>query len=386
MQQFNYPTTILYGEGALEALADRIRGMAKHALIVTDATLAKAGLAERVTSTLQGKGKEPAIRVSVFDGTHPNPIEEDVEKGLEAYRKGGCDALIALGGGSPMDTAKVIRFMATHPGPLARYDDAKGGDKLITGGLPPLYAIPTTSGTGSEVGRSGVIILRATGKKTIFFNPRLMPDIAVLEPSLTAGLPPHITAATGIDAFTHCLEAYFVNAFHPMADGIALEGIRLILKNLPAACSNGSDLEARGAMQMAAAMGATAFQKGLGMIHSLAHPLSARYNTHHGLANALLLPDAIAFLESRKLDAAAKAKIARVRELFREAGMDKGPLAESCRAFFTGLGVSFGLRNHKVPQGDLEPLSRDAFEDTCHASNIIPVTREDLLAVYTAAY
>ena len=175
--------------------------------------------------------------------------------------------------------------------------------------MPPLYAIPTTSGTGSEVGRSGVIILRATGKKTIFFHPKLMPDVAVLEPSLTAGLPPHITVATGIDAFTHCLEAYFVDAFHPLADGIAQEGIRLVLKHLPIAYADGSNLESRGAMQMAAAMGATAFQKGLGMIHSLAHPLSARYNTHHGLANALLLPDAIAFLESRPLGAAAKAKI-----------------------------------------------------------------------------
>ncbi|HKP95616.1 MAG TPA: iron-containing alcohol dehydrogenase [Fibrobacteria bacterium] len=385
MQQFNYPTTILFGEGALQALAGRLRGQAEHALIVTDATLVKAGLAAKVAAALQAGGGD-ALRVSVFDGTHPNPIEEDVEKGLEAYRNGGCDALIALGGGSPMDTAKVIRFMATHPGPLAQYDDAKGGDKLITRPMPPLFAIPTTSGTGSEVGRSGVIILRATGKKTIFFHPRLMPDVAVLEPALTAGLPPPITAATGIDAFTHCLEAYLANAFHPMADGIALEGIRLILKALPKAYADGSDLEARGAMQMAAAMGATAFQKGLGMIHSLAHPLSARYNTHHGLANALLLPDALAFLESRGLDAAARAKLARVRDLFREAGMDRGSLAESARAFFTALGVPFGLRNHKVPRADLEPLSLDAFEDTCHASNIIPVTREDLLAVYRAAY
>jgi 4-hydroxybutyrate dehydrogenase len=380
MQQFNYPTTILYGEGSLSALAGRIRGTVKHVLVVTDATLVKAGLAAKVTEALQG------VRVSVFDGTHPNPVEEDVEKGLEAYKAGGCDALIALGGGSPMDTAKVIRFMAVHPGPLAQYDDAKGGDKLIVNPMPPLYAIPTTSGTGSEVGRSGVIILRATGKKTIFFHPRLMPDVAVLEPSLAAGLPPHITAATGIDAFTHCLEAYFVDAFHPMADGIAQEGIRLILKHLPIAYAQGSNLESRGAMQMAAAMGATAFQKGLGMIHSLAHPLSARYNTHHGLANALLLPDAIAFLESRPLDAAAKAKLARVQDLFREAGHAKATLAESCRNFFTLLGVPFGLRNHKVPQGDLEALAGDAFEDTCHASNIIPVQREDLLAVYKAAY
>jgi 4-hydroxybutyrate dehydrogenase len=380
MTQFNYPTIILYGEGSLAALAARIRGSVKHVLIVTDATLAKAGLAAKVTEALQG------VRVSVFDGTHPNPVEEDVEKGLEAYKAGGCDAIIALGGGSPMDTAKVIRFMAVHSGPLAQYDDAKGGDKLIVNPMPPLYAIPTTSGTGSEVGRSGVIILRATGKKTIFFHPKLMPDVAVLEPSLTAGLPPHITVATGIDAFTHCLEAYFVDAFHPMADGIAQEGIRLVLKHLPIAYAQGSNLESRGAMQMAAAMGATAFQKGLGMIHSLAHPLSARYNTHHGLANALLLPDAIAFLESRSLDAAAKAKLERVQDLFREAGIAKATLAESCRNFFTILGVPFGLRNHKVPEGELEALAGDAFEDSCHASNMIPVKREDMLAVYRAAF
>ncbi|MEO6098116.1 MAG: iron-containing alcohol dehydrogenase [Fibrobacteria bacterium] len=380
MQQFNYPTTILYGEGALKALAERIRGHSKHVLLVTDATLVKAGLAAKVMAALQG------VKVTIFDGTHPNPIEADVELGLEAYDRNGCDSLIALGGGSPMDTAKVIRFMATHPGPLAQYDDAKGGDRLITLPMPPLYAIPTTSGTGSEVGRSGVIILRATGKKTIFFHPRLMPDIAVLEPALTAGLPPHITVATGIDAFTHCLEAYFVNAFHPLADGIAQEGIRLVLKHLPIAYSDGSNLESRGAMQMAAAMGATAFQKGLGMIHSLAHPLSARYNTHHGLANALLLPDAIAFLESRPLNAAAKNKLSRMQDLFREAGMAKATLAESCRNFFTSLGVPFGLRNHGVPEADLEPLAQDAFEDTCHVSNIIPVKREDMLTVYKAAY
>ncbi|MBW8887633.1 MAG: iron-containing alcohol dehydrogenase [Fibrobacteres bacterium] len=382
MQQFNYPTTILYGEGSLAALAQRLKGKVRNALLVTDATLAKAGLAATVTEALRKEG----VAAAVFDGTHPNPVEEDVENGLEAYRAGGCDALIALGGGSPMDTAKVIRFMAVHPGPLAQYDDAKGGDKLIVNPMPPLYAIPTTAGTGSEVGRSGVIILRATGKKTIFFHPRLMPDIAVLEPSLTAGLPPHITAATGIDAFTHCLEAYFVNAFHPMADGIALEGIRLILKALPAAYADGRDLEARGAMQMAAAMGATAFQKGLGMIHSLAHPLSARYNTHHGLANALLLPDALAFLEARPLAAPARAKMERIQGLFREAGIAKESLSESARSLFVSLGVTFGLRNHKVPEVDLEPLSADAIEDTCHASNLIPVKREEMLAVYRAAW
>jgi 4-hydroxybutyrate dehydrogenase len=382
MQQFNYPTIIFYGEGALAALAERLKGTAKRPLIVTDATLVKAGVCAEVEKALGNAG----VTAAVFDGVHPNPIEEDVEKGLEAYKREGCDALIALGGGSPMDTAKVLRFMATHPGPLAQYDDAKGGDKLIKNPMPALYAIPTTAGTGSEVGRSGVIILRATGKKTIFFHPKLMPDVAVLEPRLTAGLPTHITAATGIDAFTHCLEAYLAPFFHPMADGIALEGIRLILKHLPAACADGKDLTARGAMQMAAAMGATAFQKGLGMIHSLAHPLSARYNTHHGLANALLLPEAVAFLERSKLSAEAQGKMDRVADLFREAGLFRGSLSESCRDFFKVLGVSFGLRNHKVPQGDLAALSQDAIEDTCHAGNIIPVKKEDMLAVYAAAF
>jgi 4-hydroxybutyrate dehydrogenase len=382
MQQFNYPTIILYGEGALNALADRMRATATHALIVTDTNLVKAGLVAQVESAL----KQFGIRTTVFDGTHPNPIEEDVEDGLAAYQKSGCDALVALGGGSPMDTAKVIRLLTSHPDPLAQYDDAIGGDKLIKNPMPPLYAIPTTSGTGSEVGRSGVIILRATGKKTIFFHPKLMPDIAVLEPSLTAGLPPHITAATGIDAFTHCLEAYFVNAFHPLADGIAQEGIRVILKHLPIAYAQGANLESRGAMQMAAAMGATAFQKGLGMAHSLAHPLSAHYNMHHGLANALLLPDVLAFLEAKSLNAEAKNKLSRVQDLFREAGLAKSTLSDSCRSFFTILGVPFGLRNNQVPVADLETLSVDAFADTCHASNIIPVSQADLLSVYKSAY
>lgn len=382
MQQFNYPTLILHGEGSLEALAERLRGRVRRALLVTDATLVRTGLVADVKSALEKGG----FGVAVFDGTHPNPVEEDVEKGLEAYRKEGCDALIALGGGSPMDAAKVIRFMATHAGPLAQYDDVKGGDRLIVHPMPPLYAIPTTAGTGSEVGRSGVIILKATGRKTIFFHPRLMPDIAVLEPRLTAGLPAPITAATGIDAFTHCLEAFLAPAFHPMADGIALEGIRLILRHLPTAHADGENLEARGAMQMAAAMGATAFQKGLGMIHSLAHPLSARYNTHHGLANALLLPDALAFLEKSALPKAATVKLERLQVLFREAGMAGTSLSGSCRAFFEDLKVPFGLRNHRVPREDLEALSQDAIEDTCHASNAIPVKREDMLAVYTAAY
>ncbi|MBW1898016.1 MAG: iron-containing alcohol dehydrogenase, partial [Deltaproteobacteria bacterium] len=285
MNIYNYPTTILSGQGSLKEFCDRLKEKShRRPLVVTDKTIRTCGVLDKLIVLL----KEREIRFHVFDDTHPNPIEEDVEKGTAAYQENNCDSIIAIGGGSPMDAAKAIKIMAAHPEPLAQYDDAKGGDQKITQPMPPLYAIPTTAGTGSEVGRSAVIILKATGKKTIFFHPDLIPDIAILEPELTAGLPKEITAATGIDAFVHCLETYFAPGLHPMADGIAKEGMELILEWLPKAISDGRDLEARERMLIAAAMGAVAFQKGLGMIHSLAHPLSSRFDIHHGLANALL--------------------------------------------------------------------------------------------------
>ncbi len=383
MQRFHFPTAILFGNGALAAaLAEmRNRGLSRP-LLVTDPGLLATDLVGRVETA----ATEAGLKVTLFSEVHPNPLEEDVEKGVAAYKASQCDCLLALGGGSALDAAKVIKLMVAHAGPLARYDDAQRGYGLIVNPMPPLAAIPTTAGTGSEVGRSGVIVLRATQTKTIFFHPRLIPDWAVLEPVLTAKLPPALTAATGIDALTHCLEAYFTPSYHPMADGIALEGIRLILRNLPVAYKNGGDLEARGHMQMAAAMGATAFQKGLGMVHSLAHPLSARYNTHHGLANALLLPASMAFLERMDLPETAQFKIDKVMLLFMEAGLDRELLSQTLTGFFTSLGIRFGLRNHGVPEGDLEDLSHAAFADTCHTGNAVPVTREYLLSVYRAAF
>jgi 4-hydroxybutyrate dehydrogenase len=382
MQQFNYPTIIYYGEGSVEHLASALakRGH-RHLLLVTDATLVKLGLAAQVIESLSGSEAE----ITLFDQVHSNPIEEDVELGTAAYQTNHCDAIVALGGGSPMDVAKVIKFMATHEGPLAQYEDRLGGDALITNPMPPVYAIPTTAGTGSEVGRSSVVTMRATKKKTIFFAPQLMPDIAVLAPELTAGLPPHITAATGIDAFTHCLEAWLAPGFHPMADGIALEGIKLCLDCLPRCLENGNDLESRGKMLMAATMGATAFQKGLGMIHSLAHPLSAHFGLHHGLTNALLLPAAIAFLEQSALDAEQGARLATVHGFFQERGLSGDSLSSVSRAWFESLGIEFGLARHGIPVDRLEFLADEAFDDPCHPTNMIPVTREDLLATYRTA-
>lgn len=382
MQQFNFPTTILYGEGAVDELARRIRDRGlTRLLLVTDSTLVRVGPADRVRKTLAGAN----LDVTVFDGVHPNPVEADVEASTEAFRQGGCEAIVALGGGSPMDVAKTIKIAATHPGPLAQYDDALGGDARIVHPMPPLFAIPTTAGTGSEVGRSSVIVMRETGRKTIFFHPRLMPEIAALAPELTVGLPPGITAATGLDAFTHCLEAYFATGFHPLADGIALEGIRLILNHLPTAVARGADLEARGRMLIAASMGATAFQKGLGMTHSLAHPLSTRYGMHHGLANALLVPVTTAFLEEMAATADHYARLARVQTIFHECGYESEALSDAIGAFVGRVGIELGLGRHGVREADLEDLSKQAFADPCHQLGMVPVTREILLTAYRAA-
>ncbi|MBN1495146.1 MAG: iron-containing alcohol dehydrogenase [Spirochaetes bacterium] len=382
MVQYNYPTTILLGTGALAEFAKRLKDKKhKKILIVTDAMIEKVGIVQKVADALSSLN----IEYDVFSDIHPNPLEEDVEKGVIAYRAGACDSIIGLGGGSPIDVAKVIKVMVANPPPLSRYDDCQGGDRFITGPMPPLYAIPTTSGTGSEVGRSGVIIVRDTGRKTIIFHPELLPSIAVLEPKLTAGMPPFLTAATGMDAFVHCLEAYFVNMFHPMADGIALQGMELILKWLPAACKNGKDLEAREKMQIASSMGAVAFQKGLGMVHSMAHPLSSLYNMHHGLANAILLPDSMAFIERAKLTKEQKAKIKKVNSLFAECGIDRGSLSENCRAFVKKVGIKTGLVKYDVPESDAAKIGKEAVLDPCHASNIIPVKEKDFLTVLKKA-
>lgn len=383
MNIYNYPTKIYSGKDSLNAFVEAISSKShKKILIVTDTNLIKIGLTKNLTDLLD----KNHILYTYFSETHPNPIEADVEQGTKIYKGNNCDAIIAFGGGSPMDTAKVIKIMATHPEPISQYDEAAGGDQLIQNKMPPIYAIPTTAGTGSEVGRSGVIIMRDTGKKTIFFHPRLMPDIAVLDPTLTLDLPKNITAATGLDAFTHNLEAYFCPAFHPIADGIALQGLEMIIDWLPIAYNEGKNLQARENMQIAAAMGATAFQKGLGMIHSLAHPLSTRYGMHHGLTNALLLPFAVEFLENSKLSEEQNNKISRVKDLFNNRNFHEGNLSKGCRHFIETLGIKLGLSHHHVPKNDLESLSVEAFQDPCHLGNMIPVKPEDLLNVYEQAF
>ena len=327
--------------------------------------------------------------MEIFDGVHSNPVEGDVTAGVNTYQSGEFDGLVALGGGSAMDVAKTIRFMAVHEPPLSQYDDAIGGDKKIIHTLPPMVAIPSTAGTGSEVGRSSVITLPETGLKTIFFHPSLMPDIAILDPTLTIGLPSHITAATGMDAFTHCLEAYLVDSFHPMADAIAVEGMKMIVENLPKVIENPNDLAARGQMLLAASMGATAFQKGLGMIHSMAHPLSAEFDIHHGLSNTLLIKFCLEFTLSKALEAEDKKllnKLEAIGNIISSTTLeDISYIPDILNTFINNIGISLGLSEHEIQGEHVPNLAKLAFEDSCHATHPFPVTKEDFTAVYTRA-
>jgi alcohol dehydrogenase class IV len=371
--RWSFPTTIVFGNGALATLPDHAKKLGKHALVVADAGVRKAGLVDQVTKTLTAAG----LGATVFDAVDPNPVEKNVFDGVAAYASANADFIVAVGGGSPLDTAKLIALKTTHERPLVDYDDATGGDAYITANVPSLITIPTTAGTGSEVGRSGVVTLAANGRKTVIFSPYLLAKVAILDPTLTASMPPRITAATGIDALTHCLEAYVSLGDHPMADGIALMGLELCAANLARAVKKGDDLDARGGMMKAAMMGAVAFQKGLGACHSLAHPLSSEKGMHHGLANALCLPATIAFNES-----VAHEKLERVKRIF-------DPNAKSCADAIAALRAECGLPNglgaEGVTKADIEKLSAKAFEDACHRSNPRPCTREDLAKLYEAA-
>ena len=382
MIQYNFPTVLFYGANSLQELAKavKLKGL-NNLLMITDPGLVSVGLAKQ-TQEILTKSK---LKIDIFDGVNPNPVEENVIEGVLKYNSSKYDGIIALGGGSTMDVAKTIRFMVVHDPPLAQYDDAFGGEEKIVNPLPPLYAIPTTAGTGSEVGRSSVITIKETGRKTIFFHPDLIPDIAVLDPKLTIGLPSHITAATGMDAFTHCMEAYLVDNFHPMADAIAVEGMKLILENLPKVIKEPENIDARGKMLLAASMGAIAFQKGLGMIHSIAHPLSAEHNLHHGLANAMLIPASLEFSIKKALDEKMVPLIEKIKNITEiiscNALSDIDKLPYLLRVFINSTGINLGLENENIREDQIKKLSQLAFEDSCHVTHPFPVTIKDFATV-----
>jgi 4-hydroxybutyrate dehydrogenase len=378
-----WPTKIVFGVGALQRLPAQVARLGmKKPLVITDAGVVKAGLAQRVYDVLRGAD----IAHGVFERVQPNPTEQDAFDGLEAYRHQGCDGIVAVGGGSPLDAAKLVQLLTTHEPPLSRYDDATGGDQYVRGDLPPLIAIPTTAGTGSEVSRSGVATLKDTGRKTVIFSPHLLPRAAICDPELTVGLPPGPTAATGMDAFTHCLEAYLCNGFHPLADAVALDGITRVGRSLITAFRDGKNLAARGDMMVAALEGAMAFQKGLGACHALAHALTPISNVHHGLANAIVLPAVMEFNRT-----AVPGRLARVA-----VAMGKAPTGteevlarraiERVRELNATLGIPARLREAGVQEKDLETIAQKAFQDASHLSNPRKCSEADLLAMAREAY
>lgn len=369
MTIWSFPTRIRFGVGQVRAAGEEARAAGiRRALIVTDAGVLAAGLCEPVRRALQ----EAGLAEAVFSEVRANPKEADIEAGAVAYAEHAADGVVAVGGGSALDAGKLIALRSCTRAPFEELDDARGGERLVPERVPPIVAIPTTAGTGSEVGRSGVLTVRSTGRKTVIFSPRLLPRVALLDPELTRGLPQSVTAATGFDALTHCIEAYLARGDHPMADAIALSGIDLVAKNLERAVEDGSDLEARGAMMKAAMMGAVAFQKGLGACHSLAHPLGSEHDVHHGLANALCLPAVLRFNQAVCPD--------RVWDVGVLLGDPDGPAAvERLRE---RLGLPQGLRAVDVFEPDLPHLADLAFDDACHLSNPRACTRDDLLALY----
>ena len=285
---WNYPTAVRVGAGRVSELAEVCRDLnIKAPLLVTDPGLASLPMVSNVVSSCEQAG----LAIAVFSDIKPNPTGGNVEDGIAVYRSGNHDGVIAFGGGSGLDAGKAVAVAAEQSCSLWDLEDV--GDNWLNADaskIPPIIGVPTTAGTGSEVGRASVIVNESEHKKAIIFHPKMLPECVILDPELTLGLPAGLTAATGMDALSHNLEAFCSPLFHPMAEGIAIEGIRLVKENLPTAVANGSDIEARTRMIVASSMGATAFQRGLGAMHALAHPLGAIYDAHHGMLNAILMP------------------------------------------------------------------------------------------------
>ena len=362
---WNYPTKVVYGAGSLAKVARACdqAGIARP-LVVTDPGLAALPMTEALGAILREAGREAGL----FTDVRPNPNAANVEAGVRALRQGGHDGVVALGGGSALDCGKVIAFMAGQDRPLWDFEDV--GDwwtRANADGIAPIVAIPTTAGTGSEVGRAGVITDEATHTKKIIFHPRMMPSTAILDPELTIGLPKTLTAATGMDALAHCLEAYCAPPWHPMAEGIAIEGMRLVKEALPRAFAHGADLEARGMMLAAAAMGATAFQKGLGAIHSLSHPIGALYDTHHGLTNAVLMPYVLVFNRHMIED-----KIQRLAAWLGIAGGFRGFL-DWIVGLRAELGVPHTLKGLGIPTDHFDEIAAKAVDDPTAPGNPEPL-------------
>ncbi|RTZ69951.1 MAG: alcohol dehydrogenase [Verrucomicrobia bacterium] len=378
---FNFPTDTRVGPGVIGQINETLLSLGIHRpLVVTDSGLLATDAFKKLAGALLPG--EPDRDWFLHSGVQPNPTEENTRGAAELALAKGCDGIIGLGGGSALDAAKVCRILIKQPQlKLADYDW-----EADWSGLLPFIAVPTTAGTGSEVGRSGVVTPDGADSKGMYFHPELLAKCVFLDPELTTGLPPGLTAATGLDALTHCIESYTSPVFQPLCDGVALEGIALIVRALPAAITDGSDIDARGHMLVAAAMGGVAFQKDLGATHSLAHPLSAICGVHHGTANAICLPHVMRFNAHRKPG------------VYRRIGLASGLDIVSCSDteadeqtvqfiddFIQRCGMPPSLEDVGVEEQNIEALADQAWVDPCHQTNPVSVTREDLKELFLKA-
>ncbi|MFY0663074.1 MAG: iron-containing alcohol dehydrogenase [Natronospirillum sp.] len=373
---WSYPTNIKFGCGRIQELAEHCKavGMSRP-LLLTDKALAKLPITQTALDVLEKAGLGRAL----FGEVDPNPTEQNLEAGLKVYRDGGHDGVVAFGGGSAQDLSKLVALMVDQPVSIWELEDVgdwwtRANPKTIA----PIVAVPTTAGTGSEVGRAGVLTNSVTHRKKIIFHPKLLPSITLCDPELTVGMPAAITAGTGMDALAHCLEAYCSPHYHPMSQGIALEGMRLVFENLQRAYHTPNDLEARAHMMSAAAMGAVAFQKGLGAMHALSHPVGAVYNAHHGTTNATVMPMVLDFNRS-----AIEEKIERAAAYLGIAGGFDG-FKTRILEFRSEFGIPQSLSELGVEADRLDELTDMALEDPSCGGNPIEMTRENTRALFEA--
>jgi alcohol dehydrogenase class IV len=375
LHTFNFPTRIHFGPGARLRIREDLQAQGlKRPLVVTDRGLAALPLFADVLSSLS------PLDASSFSGVAGNPVASQVTAGVEAFRAHDADAIVGIGGGAALDVAKAVALMARHPGELFEYEDGLPNPRPVDRPVPYWVAVPTTAGTGSEVGRSAVISDDRTKVKKVIFAPALLARAVFADPELTLGLPRAVTAATGMDALTHCIEAYLAKAYHPICDGIALEGLRLGAGALPRCVETPGELEARGSMMMSSMMGAIAFQKGLGIVHSCAHALSTVADLHHGFANGLMIEPALRFN--------LKAVPERFRILAQTVGLEGGgeEFLDWLSTLKQRIGIPRGPAEAGVKPAEMGRLAELAFADTCHLNNPRPVTPEDFRRLWGEAF
>lgn len=371
---FSFPTAIRFGAGArAEVGAHLAQNGVRHPLVVTDRGIAPLPILTELCKGLAAAGLE----TSVFSEVWGNPVKSQVIAGVAAFRAGGCDGIVGLGGGAALDVAKAVALMVHHPGDLFDYEDDKPGARPIDQPIPYFVALPTTAGTGSEVGRSAVVSDDETHRKKIIFSPRLLARAVFADPELTVGLPAAVTAATGMDALTHCVEAFLAKGYHPICDGIALEGTRLAALHLETAVRRPSDIEARGGMLMASMMGAIAFQKGLGAVHSFAHALGTVCDLHHGLANGIMIDHALGL----NFEVAGE-RFARLATAIGLKDTQPQAFANWLAELKLRIGIPADLAAQGIGADKLDALADVAFEDACHANNPRPCVRADFERIF----